>query len=263
MHSHRPDIHSRRRLIALTCSIAVLAVGAIPGCVSPAAKDRVSAAQRDALARLRNAYAEDLAAFRAALNALALIEIETRLTRIELAIASRYLTGAGDADHAALDAAMQAPITGAATDALVAAARAGEMTPEEARAWLSDYALAWRMTDSRDARRRLVDRLRPARDLQAAREALLAAFDARADSVAALITSIDADADALERARSLEREFAGPSRDSLARLWREQVLGRVADPDARRLLDRFLGAVVPELINTDSLNTDPLVRVTP
>ncbi len=245
MHNDRHDRIRRARASALACTIALIALGTIPGCVSSAAKDRVSAAQRDAISRLRVSYIEDLAVFRGALGALTRIEIETRLTQVETAIASRYLTGSGDADTAALDTALASPSGDPAPDALIAAVRVGTITPERARSWLSDYALAWRMTDSRDARRRLIDMLGAARDLTAAHDALLAAFDARAAAVAALFVSIAADSDALERARSLEREFADPSRARLVELWRARVLDRVGDPDTRRLLDRIIAAAVP------------------
>ncbi len=245
MHNDRHDRIRRARANTLACTIALIALSAIPGCVSSAAKDRVSAAQRDAINRLRASYIEDLAVFRGALDALTRIEIESRLSHVESAIASRYLAGSGDADEAALDAALASPNSEPAPDALIAAVRVGMITPEGARSWLGDYALAWRMNDSREARRRLIDKLGATRDLTTARDALLAAFDDRAARVEAMFISIDADIDALSRARSLEREFADPSRARLAELWRAQVLDRVGDPDTRRLLDRIIAAAAP------------------
>lgn len=248
MHNDRHDIIRRARANALACTFALIALSAIPGCVSSAAKDRVTASQRDAINRLRASYTEDLAVFRGALDALTRIEIETCLTFVETDITSRYLTGSGDADETSLDAALASPNSEPAPDALIASVRVGSITPEGARSWLGDYALAWRMTDSREARRRLIDRLGAARDLTTARDALLAAFDARAAGVEAMFISIDADSDALSRARSLEREFADPSRARLAELWRAQVLGRVGDPDTRRLLERIIAAAAPDAI---------------
>ncbi|RMH27953.1 MAG: hypothetical protein D6693_04270 [Planctomycetota bacterium] len=236
-------------ILRFTVFVALAAAIVTPaGCVSPDIKDRVARAQTDAIARLGSAYAEDLAALRAAVDALARVDAAARRADIEAGIVSRYITPDGRADTGALDAALAQPASEPAPDALAAEVRAGAMTPEAARAWLGDYALAWRMSDGAGTRSRLLDALTPVRDLVAARESLLAELDRRAAAVARLFADALASADALARARALEREITGPASARLAEVWRDRVLARVADPDSRRLLETILADFAPDLL---------------
>lgn len=240
----------------LSFSIATGLALAPAGCVAPAAKDRVAEVQLDAVMRLSESYAQDLAALRAAVSAIARIDAESRRSKIEQAILSVYITPTGGADLAALNAALEAPAQAAPTDALTAEARAGRLTPDDARAWLTDYALAWKMRDGADARRRLLGRLSPVRELDAAHADLLASLDAHTNTVARIFADAAASAEALTRARALEREFFHPGADTLARLWRQRVLARVSNPDSRRLLETLLGDYAPSLLPPTTTEPD-------
>ena len=240
-----------RCIIPLTLIFVVtLVTSAIPGCIAPADKDRVAEAQLDAMVRLRGAYAEDLAALRAAIGALARVSELTRRTGIEADLVDRYVTPTGAADLAAFDAALALLAGEPAPDALVAEVRAGLMTPDAARDWLSDYALAWRMTAGAEARDRLLAGLTPVRDLDAAHAALLSALDERAAAVQRLFADALASADALAQARALEHELLDPVRGRLAGVWRDRVLARVTDPESRRLIETVLADFAPDLVPT-------------
>lgn len=237
-------VRKTARAIALVALSSVLAAG----CVSPKRAQRVAEAQAEASAALAESYATDLAAMRALTAALLDVRRESLRSRLERAVARRYITPSGEADLKALDADLQdaSARTPAGAQPLIAAVNNEKMTAEQARAWLKDYALAWRMDAGDEARRRLVRQLPPMRDQQKTRDAMFDRLDAHAQRVRRLVEDALASARALERFTSMQTELTEPSRRSLARLWRGRALENAETPERRRLLADFFETLFPD-----------------
>jgi len=248
-------IHPHR--VALPAAVALCLAVALAGCVSPASKDRVAQLQLDAMTKLAQSYAQDLAALRSLAGALLAVESESRRTDLETAIVGAYLTASGDADLDALHANLQAPASAVAVDPLVAEVRAGGMTPDRARDWLSDYALAWRMNAGVDVRANLINQFAPIAQQQAARSTLLGALDAHRDAVTRVFADAIASAGSLAQAEALQREFVQPAQGVFSTLWRQRILANVHDPASRQLLTSVLAGFAPDLISDSSSKDTP------
>lgn len=236
--------------LALACSLVT------GGCVAAKSADRVAQLQLDAISRLAENYAQDLAAMRSLAGALLAVQIETRRAALEEAILTRYVAASGDADLSALDAALSAPATDTPADPLVAQVRTGAMTLQEAKDWLEDFALAWRMNSGVDVRAGLVAQLQPMQTLAGARRELLDSLDAHAKNIASVFTDAVASSQALAQARALGREFVEPTQGAFARLWRDRVLASVRDPQRRAFLQTLLTDFAPNLLPQTGSSTE-------
>lgn len=232
-------------------TLAGLSTGA---CVGPRDKAPVAQFQLEATRRLAAQYAGDLGALRTLATALLDIRAETTRSVIEAAILNRYVRPSGEADTDALRNAIASGADTNGADPLLDEVRAGRFTPEEAAAWLEDFALAWRMHAGVEVRAKLVAGLQPMKEMASARQALLDSLDAHSADVARLASDALASGAALSRAGALEREFLDPSQEALRRFWRDTILADVREPETRRLLESVVSDFAPSLTHASEVS---------
>lgn len=215
------------------------------GCVAPEKFDAVSKAQRDAMVRLEVAHAADAAAMRAMAGALLSAQRERLLTRLETELVGRYITGAGEADEHAIDAAIDAPPgAGAPGGLLIAEVREGRSTREEAKALVRDYAAAEALSTAQSHRRALLAGLGPVARHDEATAAILAALDARSADTSALFADALASAGAIRDALGAGARADETTRAAALAIWRDAVATNLTTQGAKDAGERLLGAIL-------------------
>lgn len=185
----------------------IMMVLSVAGCATPESVRALTSAQRAAIEELALAWADDHALARAELGvALDIHRVAARGRIHRELIATGCLTPEGEAEAAALGAALADPETDIA---LVREVRLGRMTEARAAAWLTDYSIALRLGEAGDGatvRHRLLDQLADMERIDAAWDALIGALDARAQRVAALAAEAAGASDTV--AQALESRLA-------------------------------------------------------
>lgn len=238
----------RIKPVALTASLLL----SITGCVSPDRKSEVAAVQLDVVTRLAESYALDFAALRSLTERFMQTQHELLRADLESQLLTAYITPAGEADLDALAAELEAPIDAPSPDPLIAEIRAGRLSRSDAETWLSDFAIAWRMSRGVEVRAALLAQFEPMQNLATAHDALRTALNERAELIARAFADAVASSASLVQAHALEREFTSPVHGLLLRVWREHILTSVADPASRDLLTTVLSDFAPDLLATDS-----------
>ncbi len=197
-----------------------LLLAPLAGCVEPRAIAPVLGAQREALARIKAAYADDIALLAEQTSAnLDARETLLRGTLHRELIARGYITPSLDPDpsafeHDLADAAFNGP--------LVVEVRRGRLTRETALDFINDYALALKMRrEGADLRPRMLARLAPLASLADQRRAIEGGLGAHARDVSRLLDDAGAANEAVDvfsRKAGLEND---PILGSDAPLWRE------------------------------------------
>lgn len=177
-------------------ALTLLAAIPLTACAPPPSSLRPTLhAQRLATDQLAATWAQDHALLRAQTESLLRIRATILRGAAHRSLLLRgYLTPTGEPDPLALDRDLADPD---ARSPLVDDIRAGLLTRDQAVAWLTDYALAQRMTRPDAACAPLLRQLSPLRRFEAAAEAVRSALDARAASTRALLAELDASTSAL------------------------------------------------------------------
>ena len=230
----------RRNLLRALVLPAISAVGACapaPHTLRPVLDAAALATQRLAVVQ-----AQDASMLRSATLALIDTRRITLRGQVHRSLLQRgYLTPLLEPDAAALDADLAEPNAGGP---LVRDIRAGRMTRDQAVAWLSDYALALRMTDGDPVRATLLARLSLIHDFEADAAALIEALDARSAHTRALLTDLDASGEALAHYAAFAPSPSAPATESLRAALATLLGAAIRDPERRaaalELLDSIL-----------------------
>ncbi len=182
---------------------------ALPACVDSAATGPVLAQQREAIVRLEQTSAEDLAALRSLASVVLDARIERTLTDIEHGLIADTLD-----EHA--------------------------HPPAGAPPWLVEYAVLVRAGAPADIRRAPLLALPEVIARRDANQSVLAALDARALDTASLFGEALADNASLSEAAGASVDLSAASREAALELWRAAVLERIDDPAQRAAAERLL-----------------------
>lgn len=227
--------------VALALALCIPACAPPPQSIGPTVQ-----AQQEAINALAHAYADDIVLSDAMLRALLEIQRTTLLGRLhrEL-ITNDYLTVNNEPNHDALTEHIDRadPPTALAREVAI-----GEMSQEEAHAWLDAYA----RTNDATARRGLLERLEPTRNRVRAEQAIFAAKSARNASMLAIFDSAQNASQALAR-------YAGtsgptpqpPTRDTVRRAFEVIISDHIDAPDKRAAAWELIEAIL-DLGNTIS-----------
>lgn len=210
----------------------------VPACTPPAAIGPVVQANHEATEALSRSVATDQALLRQSLAALLEIRRTTIAGRVHRGfIEAGLLTPALEPDHTALDASLAHQ--GPPSSALVAEVRFGRLTPDQAHAFLDDYAIALRLSDPHPVTGPMLARFAPLAEHDRAARAMLEALDAHAREKAALLEELDANTAAL--LAYAEQDAMDPLGSRA--LW-QRITREIDDPALRDAAEHLLDIVL-------------------